>query len=97
MSSNFYFKKKSPLHGEAWIEEFNSDKCDWEVVCDSKLTLQGDTCLIDEITTDPKASRGEGDMRIFVYLNEGEDNPVTGETGGGFYVGGLKDLISHYF
>ena len=52
---------------------------------------------IDEITTDPKDSRGEGDMRIFVYLNEGEDNPVTGETGGGFYVGGLKDLISHYF
>jgi hypothetical protein len=42
--------------------------------------------------------RDEGDdsPSVFIWLEDAIDNPVTGETGGGFFVGGFKDFLDHY-
>jgi hypothetical protein len=39
----------------------------------------------------------EYEMNIFIQLEDNEPNPVTGETGGGFYVANFADFVSHYW
>ena len=47
------------------------------------------------IEKDPYSEDDE--MNIFVQLENGIDNPVTGETGGGFYVADFNDFLSQGF
>ena len=37
------------------------------------------------------------EMYIFIQLENGINNPVTGETGGGFYVADFQELVSQLF
>ena len=49
---NFYFKSLGGPNAEAWVEDFISSQCDWQVVSYAKIILQGDTaCFIDDIRT----------------------------------------------
>jgi secreted Zn-dependent insulinase-like peptidase len=37
-----------------------------------------------------------GEMEIYISIHDGVENPVTGEKGGGFFVGSFKDALDHF-
>ena len=37
-----------------------------------------------------------GEMEIYISIHDGVVNPVTGEKGGGFFVGSFKDALDHF-
>ena len=51
---------------------------------------------IRSIDDDRKEFADSVDMDIYVWLHPHIENPVTGEMGGGFYAGDMRDVIDHF-
>ena len=43
-----------------------------------------------------KSADSPGEMEIYISIHDGVENPVTGEKGGGFFVGSFKDALDHF-
>ena len=51
---------------------------------------------IDYIDDARKEFPDSGDMEIYISIKDEIENPVTGEKGGGFFVGSFKDALNHF-
>tara|TARA_Y100000401_G_scaffold26474_1_gene18795 strand:- start:445 stop:660 length:216 start_codon:yes stop_codon:yes gene_type:complete len=51
---------------------------------------------ISSIEDDRKEFPDSGQMEIYISIYDHIENPVTGEKGGGFFVGSFRDALRHF-
>ena len=68
------------------------------IISDARGTLEPTVKKIEQKLGIPVyyAPSDSVDMDIYVWLHPHIENPVTGEMGGGFYAGDMRDVIDHF-